>query len=120
MSSLPVVLPAQSLTWCFIISAVCIKAPTVFTWAYQLVSMLPTSMCYTGSPCGTLKSTLLTFIITSDVSAFCILDVNTFCHFFCMMIVPGWHTFLCVPQAMWGPHFCMDPSEHDVLAIAMV
>ena len=96
------------------ICRVCIKAPTVIAWAYQFVTMLPVSMCYTGSPCGTLKCALLTFIIPSDVSADCIPYVNRFCHTFCTMIVPERHLFLCVPQVVWGPHFCMDPSGHDI------
>ena len=96
------------------ICRVCIKAPTVIAWAYQFVGMLPASMCYTGSPCGTLKCTLLTFIIPSDVSANCIPYVNMFCHTFCTMSALERHLFLCVPQVIWGPHFCMDPSEHDI------
>ena len=92
------------------ICRVCIKASTVIAWAYQVISMLPASMCYTGSPCGT----LLTFIIPSNVIADCIPYVNTFCHTFCTMIVLERHLFLCVPQVIWGPHFCVDPSEHDV------
>ena len=76
----------------------CIKAPTVITWAYQFVGMLPVSMCYTGSPCGTLKCALLTFIIPSDVSADCIPYVNTFCHTFCTMSVLERHLFfMCTP-----------------------
>ena len=80
------------------ICRVCIKAPTLFAWVYQFIGMLPASMCYAGSPCGTLKSALLTFIVTSDVSAFCILDVNMFFHFFCTMIVLGQLPFfMCTP-----------------------
>ena len=96
------------------ICRVCIKAPTLIAWADQFVSMLPVSMCYTGSPCGTLKCALLTFIIPSDVSADCIPYVNTFCHTFCTMSALERHLFLCVPQVIWGPHFCVDPSEHEV------
>ena len=44
------------------IRRVCIIGHTVIAWAYQFVGMLPVSMCYTGSPCGTLKCTLLTVI----------------------------------------------------------
>ena len=95
------------------ICRLCIKAPTVITWAYQFISMFPASMCYTDSPCGTLKSTPLTFIIPSDVSADCIPDVNTFYHTFCTMIVLEWHLFFMCTPVIWGPHFCMDPSEHD-------
>ena len=69
------------------IRRVCIKAPTVIAWAYQFIGMLPASMCYAGSPCAILKCALLTFIITSDVSASCIPFVNTFCHSFCTMVV---------------------------------
>ena len=87
------------------ICRVCIKAPTVFAWAYQFIGMLPASMCYVGSPCGTLKSAPLTFIIMSDVSAFYILDVNTLCHFFCMMIVLGQHPFFDVYPGDVGTTF---------------
>ena len=80
------------------ICRVCIKAPTVIAWAYQFVSMLPVDMCYTGSPCGTLKCTLLTFIILSYDSADCIPYVNTFCHTFCKMIALVQHLFfMCTP-----------------------
>ena len=80
------------------ICRVCIKAPTVITWPYQFIGMLPVSMCYAGSPCARLKCTLLTFIIMSNVSANCIPDVNTFCHSFCTMIVLEQHLFLmCTP-----------------------
>ena len=99
------------------ICRVCIKAPTVIAWAYQFISMLPASMCYAGSPCATLKCALLTFIITSDVSASCIPFVNTFCHSFRTMVVLEWYMFLCASQVIWGPLFCMDPSEHDVLVM---
>ena len=96
------------------ICRVCIKAPTVIAWGYQFISMLLASVCYTGSPSGTLKCALLTFIIPSDVSADCIPYVNTFCHTFCTMSVLERHLFfMCTPGDL-GPHFCMDPSEHDI------
>ena len=80
------------------ICRVCIKAPPVIAWAYQFVSMLPVSMCYSGSPCGTLKCTLLTFIIPSDVGVHCIPYINTFCHTFCTMSALERHHFLkCTP-----------------------
>ena len=80
------------------ICRVCIKVPTVIAWAYQFVGMLPASMCYTGSPCGTLKCALLAFIIPSNVSADCIPYVNTFCHTFCTMSALEWHLFfMCTP-----------------------
>ena len=47
------------------ICQVCIIGPTVIAWAYQFIGMLPASMCYTGSPCGTLKCTLLAVVPTS-------------------------------------------------------
>ena len=78
------------------ICRVCIKAPTVMARAYQFIGMLPVSMCYTGSPCGTLKCALLTFIILSDVSANCIPYVNMFCHTFCMMSALERHLFFYV------------------------
>ena len=89
------------------ICRVCIKAPTVIAWAYQFIGMLPMSMCYTGSPCGTLKCTLLTFITPSDVSADCIPYANMFCHTFCTMIVlSGIFCFMCTPGDLGTTFLC--------------
>ena len=87
------------------ICRVCIKAPTVIAWAYQFISMLPASMCYAGSPCATLKCALLTFIITSDVSASCISFVNTFYHSFRTMVVLEQYLWFYVHPRWSGDHF---------------
>ena len=60
------------------ICRVCIIGPTVITWAYQFVGMLPVRMCYAGGPCGTLKCALLTVIAMPNCSANFILFVNPF------------------------------------------
>ena len=102
------------------ICRVCIIGPTVIAWAYQFVSMFPASMCYTGNPCGTLKCTLLTAIAMPNHSANFILFVHVFYH---ALLHGAWSgmasLFLCVPQAIWGPPFCMDPLEYHMLVMAM-
>ena len=75
------------------IHRMCVKSSAIFAWAYPFVGVLPASMCYAGSPCATFKSTLLTFIIVSYVVAIIILDIYTFCHGFCNMIILGGHLF---------------------------
>ena len=73
------------------ICRVCIIGPTVITWAYQFVGMLPASMCYTGGPCGTLKCALLAAIATSNCSANFILYVLLLNHAFGTMRGLDWH-----------------------------
>ena len=73
------------------ICRVCIIGPTVIAWAYQFVGMLPASMCYAGSPCGTLKCALLTAITMPNRSANFILLVNSFDHAFGTVRGLGWH-----------------------------
>ena len=73
------------------ICRVCIIGPTVITWAYQFVGMLPASMCYTGGPCGTLKCALLAAIAMPNCSANSILSVLPLYHAFCMVCGLDWH-----------------------------
>ena len=73
------------------ICQVCIIGPTVIAWAYQFRDMLPASMCYAGSPCGTLKCALLTAIATPNHSANFILLVYSFYHAFGMVRGLEWH-----------------------------
>ena len=73
------------------ICRVCIIGPTVITWAYQFVGMLPASMCYTGGPCGTLKCALLAAIAPPNRSANFILFVLPLYHAFCMVRGLDWH-----------------------------
>ena len=73
------------------ICRVCIIGPTVIVWAYQLVGMLPVSMCYAGGPCGTLKCALPTTIAMPNRSANFILLVHLFYHAFCMVRGLDWH-----------------------------
>ena len=69
----------------------CIIGPTVITWAYQLIGMLPASMCYAGSPCGTLKCALLAAIAMPNRSANFILYILTLNHAFSTMRGLDWH-----------------------------
>ena len=101
------------------ICRVCIIGPTVIAWAYQFVGMLPASMCYAGSPCGTLKCALLTAIAMPNRSANFILFVHAFYHAFCTVHGLEWHLFLCTPQVIWGPPFWVDPPEYHMLVMAM-
>ena len=73
------------------IRRVSIIDPTVITWAYQLVGMLPTSMCYTGGPCGTLKCALLAAIATPNRSTNFILYILTLNNPFSTMRGLHWH-----------------------------
>ena len=73
------------------ICRVCIIGPTVIAWAYKFISMLPASMCYAGSPCGTLKCALLAAIATPNRSANFILFVLPLYHAFCTVRGLDWH-----------------------------
>ena len=73
------------------ICRVCIIGPTVITWAYQFVGMLPASMCYAGGPCGTLKCALLAAIAAPNRSANFILFVLPLYHAFCTVRGLDWH-----------------------------
>ena len=73
------------------ICQVCIIGPTVITWAYQFVGMLPASMCYAGGPCGTLKCALLAAIAMPNRSANFILYVLSLNHAFGTMHGLDWH-----------------------------
>ena len=73
------------------ICRVSIIDPTVITWAYQLIGMLPASMCYAGSPCGTLKCALLAAIAMPNCSANFILYILTLNHPFSTMHGLHWH-----------------------------
>ena len=92
------------------ICRMCVKISAIFAWVYPFISVLPASMCYTGSSCTTIKTTLLTFIIASYVVAIIILDIYKFCHGFCNMIILGGIFFLlmCAPGDLGTP-FCEDP-----------
>ena len=75
------------------IHRMCVKSSAIFAWACPFVSVLPASMCYAGSSCTTIKTTLPTFIIASCVVAIIILDIYMFCHGFCNMIILGGYLF---------------------------
>ena len=89
------------------ICGVCIIGPTVITWAYQFVGMLPVSMCYAGSPCGTLKCTLLTAITMPNHSANFILLVYSFNHAFGTVCGLGWHLCLYAHPQRSGDYLFM-------------
>ena len=69
------------------ICRVCIIGPTVITWDYQFVGMLPVSMCYAGGPCGTLKCALLAAIAMPNFILY-VLSLN---HAFGTMRGLDWH-----------------------------
>ena len=89
------------------ICQVCIIGPTVVAWAYQFVSMLPASMRYAGSPCGTLKCTLLTAITMPNHSANFILLVYSFDHAFGTVHGLGWHLCLYAHPQRSGDYLFM-------------
>ena len=76
--------------------------------------MLPVSMCYAGSPCGTLKCALLTAITMPNRSANFILLVNSFDHAFGTVRGLGWHPCLYVHPRQSGDYFsCVGVDDGD-------
>ena len=75
------------------IHRMCVKSSAIFARAYPFIGVLSVSMCYTGSSCTTIKTTLFTFIIASYVVASLILNIYMICHGFGNMIILGGHLF---------------------------